>query len=88
LQTSVMDSERVPDAEVREHEGDSEGSSNKYSALRVAEESQNHAPVLCLDRFGVARQMSIAFRGARRKSRFGEDSGQGASATHASGKIL
>jgi hypothetical protein len=28
--------------------------------VRVAGETQNHSSVLCLDHFGVARQMSVA----------------------------
>src|SRR5256714_1042395 len=59
LQTSVMGRECISNAEVREDQGDSKTSTNKYRALRVARETQNHSSVLCLDRFGVARQKSI-----------------------------
>src|SRR6266478_2987788 len=53
-----------------------------------AGETQNHSTVFCLEHLGVAKQRSIAFRGAGRKSWFGDDSDQGAAATRASGKIL
>jgi hypothetical protein len=59
-----MDSERISDAEVREDEGDNGSGSNEGCAVRVAGETQNHSSVLCLDHFGVARQIRIAFRAA------------------------
>jgi hypothetical protein len=65
FETSVVSGECISNAEVREDQGDSERSDNKYAALRVAGETQNHSPVLCLDRFGVARQKSIAARDNR-----------------------
>src|SRR6266436_4975347 len=72
LQTSIMSSECISNAEVREDQGDNKSSSNKYRALRVAGETQNHSPVLCLDRFGVARQKSIAARDNRAFQSFRE----------------
>src|SRR6266403_5360521 len=65
-----MDCQRISDAEERKDEGNSERSNNNSRALRIAGETQNHSPVLCLECFRVARQMSAAYRGACRKGSF------------------
>jgi hypothetical protein len=65
LQTCVMGGSRISNAEVREDNSNNARSGYKNAALRVGGETQNHSPVLCLDRFGVARQLSIAARDKR-----------------------
>ncbi len=65
LQTCVVGGERISNAEVREDNGNNARGGYKHPALRVGAETQNHSPVLCLDRFGVARQLSIAARDKR-----------------------
>ena len=62
LQTSIVDRKRISDAEERKDKRDSERNGNKRRALRIAGETQNHSPVLCLERFRVARQKKVESR--------------------------
>jgi len=52
----------ITDARIGKSYGKREGGDNKYSTVSGVGETQNHSPVLCLDRSGVARQLSIATR--------------------------
>jgi len=72
LQTSVVDSKRISDAEERKDEGDSKRSSNKPRSLRIVGETQNHSPVLCLEDFGVASQKTMESRNHRALAQFSE----------------
>src|SRR5205814_6590067 len=63
LQIIIVHSERISDAEDRKNKRYRERSGNKRCALRIAGGTQNHSPVLCLERFRVARQKKTATLG-------------------------
>src|SRR6266850_19734 len=60
LQGSEVNGAGITDARIGKSYGKREGGDNKYSTVRGVAETQNHSPVLCLDRSRVARQLSIA----------------------------
>src|SRR6266403_708185 len=62
LQASEVNGASITDARIGKSYGKREGGDNKYSRVRGVGETQSHSPVLCLDRSGVARQLSIATR--------------------------
>src|SRR6267143_393559 len=62
LQASEVNGASITDARIGKSYGKREGGDNKYSTVSGVGETQNHSPVLCLDRSGVARQLSIATR--------------------------
>src|SRR5260370_15614140 len=59
LQTGCVCCVSISNTEIGEGQGEGATSDDNYPTLDIGGETQNHSPVSCLDRFGVARKISV-----------------------------